>query len=69
MRCWGRGWHNDYDSILLSRSGNDVGDAGWLRLGAWLAGATRLTSLNGFDVGEVRGVRCMLCICCCRFGV
>jgi hypothetical protein len=46
--------------LLLSpppfRSQNGIGDAGWLRLGSWLAGATSLTSLNGFDVGKVRGV-------------
>jgi hypothetical protein len=38
------------------RSQNGIGDAGWLRLGPWLAGATSLASLNGFDVGKVRGV-------------
>jgi hypothetical protein len=43
-------------AALPFRSQNDIGDAGWLRLGSWLAGATSLTSLNGFDVGEVRGV-------------
>ncbi len=43
-------------AILLSRSQNGVCDAEWLRLGAWLAGATSLTSLNGFDVAKVRGV-------------
>jgi hypothetical protein len=38
------------------RSQNGIGDAGWLSLGPWLAGATSLTSLNGFDVRMVRGV-------------
>jgi hypothetical protein len=32
---------------VRSRSG--VGDAGYALLGAWLAGATSLTSLNGFE--------------------
>ena len=37
------------------RSGNDVGHGGWVSLGVWLAGATRLTSLNGFDrLAELR---------------
>jgi hypothetical protein len=34
---------------LLSRSQNDVGNAGYALLGPWLAGATSLTSLNGFE--------------------
>jgi hypothetical protein len=31
------------------RRQNGVGDAGYALLGLWLAGATRLTSLNGFE--------------------
>jgi hypothetical protein len=46
--------------LSLSRpplcSQNEIGDSGWLRLGPWLAGATSLTSLNGFNMREVRGV-------------
>jgi hypothetical protein len=34
---------------FLSRSQNGVGDAGYALLGPWLAGATSLTSLNGFE--------------------
>jgi hypothetical protein len=36
-------------AILLSRSQSGVGDAGYALLGLWLAGATSLTSLNGFE--------------------
>ena len=36
-------------ATLLSRSQNGVGDAGYALLGPWLAGATSLTSLNGFE--------------------
>jgi hypothetical protein len=52
---------------LLSRSQNGVGDAGYALLGPWLAGATSLTSLNGFKgLAKVRGayrIRRGMCVC------
>jgi hypothetical protein len=43
-------------ATLLSRSQNDIGDAGYALLGPWLVGATSLTSLNGFEgLAQVRG--------------
>ena len=36
------------------RRGGGLGAAGWCGVGSWLAGATRLASLNGFDVAQLR---------------
>ena len=42
--------------ILTAHSGRgcNLGAGGWCAVGAWLAGATLLSSLNGFDLAPLR---------------